>query len=127
MYYDLLARIRNAQGARKHAMRVPYSNLDFEVAKILVRAKFLKDVRKKTYEKKHFLEVDMEGDVRHEHAIRGFTIMSKPGRRLYVSYRTLRPVKQGYGVGVLSTPQGLMTVTEARKQKVGGEYLFEVW
>ena len=56
-----------------------------------------------------------------------FRIQSKPSRRMYRGYRELRPIRQGYGLVVISTPSGVMTNTEARKKKVGGEYLFEIW
>jgi len=60
-------------------------------------------------------------------AIRGIKLVSKPSRKLYTGYRQLRPVRQGYGVGIISTPKGIMTVKEAKKQKVGGQLLFEIW
>ena len=126
MYYDLLSKIQNAERARKPMFRVPFSNMDFAVLKILVQEKFLKEIKKRTFEKKHFLEIELlpEGD---EHQMRGFKLKGRPSRRLYVGYRGLRAVQQGFGVGVLSTPNGIMTTKEARKKKVGGEYLFEIW
>mgnify|MGYP001590695232 CR=1 FL=1 len=127
MHYVLLAKIQNAQAARKRTMRVPYSSMDFDVAKILVERKFLGDVRKKTYEKKNFLELDLASGGESRGGIQGFKILSKPSRRVYISYRALKPVRQGYGVGVISTTGGIMTTTEAKRSKVGGEYLFQVW
>jgi small subunit ribosomal protein S8 len=56
-----------------------------------------------------------------------FRMLSKPSRHIYSGYRELRPVRQHYGLAVLTTPQGIMTNKEAKKQKVGGEYLFEIW
>lgn len=127
MYYDLITKIRNATKARKLALRVPFSGMDFEVAKVLETAHFVKDVKKKTYDKKHFIEVELPAHDDEEHMIRGFKAMSTSGRRLYVGYRGIQKMRQGYGLAVLSTPKGIMTSQEARKQKVGGEYLFEIW
>jgi small subunit ribosomal protein S8 len=59
--------------------------------------------------------------------VNDFKIVSKPSRHFYMDYRSLRKVKSGHGVAVLSTSKGIMTDKEARKQKVGGEYLFEIW
>jgi len=126
MHYDLLVRIKNATQARRKTVRLPYSNLDFSIAKVLMSEGYIKDVRKKAVEKKNFLELELvpRGS---EATLRDFKIVSKPGRRLYMGYRELRSVRQGYGTGVLSTPKGILTIKEARKAKVGGEYLFEIW
>jgi len=126
MHYDLLVRIKNATQARRKIVRMPFSGMDFSVAKVLMQEGYLKDVRKKSVEKKHYLELEL-AQKDSPSALSDFRIVSKPGRRLYIGYRTLRPVRQGYGVGVLSTPKGILTAKEARKEKVGGEYLFEIW
>jgi len=126
MHYDLLVRIKNATMARKKIVRMPFSAYDFSIAKALVSVGYLKDARKKPVENKNFLELELVG---RDSALapRDFKIVSKPGRRLYVGYKTLRFVRGGYGVGVISTPKGVMTTREAKKEKVGGEYLFEIW
>lgn len=126
MHYDLLARIKNAVRARKESFLAPFSKFDLEIAQLLVAAGYLQEAQKKTLNKKQCLEVKLlyRGS---EPAFTDFRVMSKPGRRLYVGYRDMKPVKQGYGVGVFSTPVGVLSNRDARKQKVGGEYLFEVW
>ncbi|MBI4094258.1 MAG: 30S ribosomal protein S8 [Candidatus Liptonbacteria bacterium] len=124
MYYDLLVRIKNAQQARKKIVRVPYSNMDFAIANVLVRKGYLADARKRALEKRQFLELEL---LPRQGGMRGFKVVSKPARRLYVGYRALTRIKQGYGISVLSTPKGIMTGTQARRDKVGGEYLFEAW
>lgn len=126
MYSDLLARIKNAGMAKKESVQMPFSGFDFEVARVLQEKGFLANVEKRNLGKKSVLQITLKyrGE---EPAISGFKIMSKPSRRLYARYRDLRPVKRGYGVLVLSTPEGVLTDKEARKKKVGGEYLLEVW
>ncbi len=126
MYYDLLVRIKNAAGARRKTLRMQFSNMDFAIAKKLAEAGYLREARKKMVEKKAFLELELVGRDK-EHAMSDFKVVSKPGRRLYTGYKELHPVRQGYGTSVISTPQGIMTGAEARKNKVGGEYLFEIW
>ena len=59
--------------------------------------------------------------------ITGVKFISKPSRRLYVGYKDIRRVKSGYGLSVISTPIGVVSGSEARKSKVGGEILFEIW
>ena len=103
-----------------------FSKMDFEVAKTLVRSGYLKEVEKKTVGKKNFLEIKISGN-KKKPVIDGIKIISKPSRHIYTDYRHIHSVKQGYGVGIFSTPKGIMTNKEARKSKVGGEYLFEIW
>jgi small subunit ribosomal protein S8 len=126
MYYDLLPRIKNAGAARKESFIAPYSNLDLAVAQILVDAGYLKSAEKKVIGKKNFLEVVMKY-YKKQPAMIDFRLISKPSRHIYSSYRELRPVRQNYGFAVISTPKGIMSNKEAKKQKVGGEYLFEIW
>ena len=126
MYYDLLAKIKNAQMARKESFQTSFSKADLEVGKILVAAGYLKDVQKKTVGKKNFLEVKVAYK-NQKGVLSDFRLFSKPSRHLYTGYKDLHPVKQNYGIGVLSTSKGIMNNKEARKQQVGGEYLFQVW
>ncbi|RJP44600.1 30S ribosomal protein S8 [Candidatus Parcubacteria bacterium] len=126
MHYDLLAKIKNAQSARKESLVTRFSKSDFEVAKILAEAGYVKDVQKRVSGHKSFIEIKLSYRGKQP-GLLGFRIISKPSRRLYEGYRNLRPVKQGYGLAVLSTPKGILSNKEARKAKVGGEYLAEVW
>ncbi len=125
MYYDLLTQIKNAEAARRKSLRVSFSNLDLTVAEILVKHGFIKDVKKKLIGKKKFLDIDLSSKTPAQ--ILQFKIVSKPSRHLYVQAKELFPVKQGYGLAVISTSQGVMTGGEAKKRRLGGEYLFEIW
>lgn len=126
MYYDLLAKIKNGELAKKDRILVPFSRLDFAVAKILAEAGYLSGAQKKSVGRHNFIELKLAG-TKNGPAVSGFKIVSKPGRRFYIDYRKLKPVKQGYGMAVLSTPKGIMNNRDARKNKVGGEYFFEIW
>jgi small subunit ribosomal protein S8 len=123
MYYNLLSEIKNTIGARKDKMTVPYSNMDFAVLKSLMAVGYIKSVEKEAVGKKNFLMIRLA----KKGTMNDFKIVSKPSRHFYMDYRSLRKVKSGHGVAVLSTSKGIMTDKEARKQKVGGEYLFEIW
>lgn len=125
MYYDLLTQIKNAEAARRKSLRTSFSKLDHSVAEILAKHGFIKEVKKKVIGKKKFLDIDLSNKSHTE--ILQFKIISKPSRHLYVKSQELFPVKQGYGLSVISTSQGLMTGGEAKKRRLGGEYLFEVW
>jgi small subunit ribosomal protein S8 len=126
MYYDLLARIKNASLAGHEFVQAPFSNFDFAVAKVLEKNGFIKSVEKRAAGKKGVLKIALKYRGR-EPAISGFKIISKPSRRLYTGYRDLQAVKRGYGLLVLSTPQGVLTDREAKSKKVGGEELFQIW
>lgn len=124
MYYDLLSKVKNAEAAKKDNFTAPFSKFDFAVARILVQTGYLKDAQKKVVGRKQLIEMKLAKD---GPKITGLKIVSKPSRRIYADYRNLRLIKHGFGIGVLSTSKGLLTTKEARKQKVGGEYLFELW
>ena len=126
MYYDLLSKIKNATMARKDKIVVPFSRMDFAVAGVLVKGGYLKSVEKETTGKKSIMVI-RTGVKNKTGMVTDFKVMSKPSRHLYRDYRSLRQVRQGYGLAVLSTSKGIMSEQEARKGKVGGEYLFEIW
>jgi small subunit ribosomal protein S8 len=123
MYYRLLPEIKNAVRARKDSMTVPFSKMDFAVLTSLVGAGYLKSAEKEAVGKKNFIVVKFA----KKGTVNDFKLISKPSRHFYADYRSLKRVMQGHGVGVLSTSHGIMTDKEARKKKVGGEYLFEIW
>jgi len=123
---DMLNRIRNAQAVGKATVEVPFSNLKYEIARILEREGFIEKTEKKGKKVKKFIEIVLK----YENgipAISGLKRISKPGQRIYLSYQKIKPVKGGYGIAIISTSKGLMTNKEARKNKLGGEVLCEVW
>ncbi|MEY4731898.1 MAG: hypothetical protein RL681_844 [Candidatus Parcubacteria bacterium] len=126
MYYDLLGRIKNAAHAKKETVHAPFSKFDFAVAKFLEANGYVGAVEKRTVGKKVILDVT----IKYAGGAPAFTdirLMSKPGRKLYVGYRDMGSVRQGHGYAAVSTPEGIMTNREARKKKLGGEYLFQIW
>jgi small subunit ribosomal protein S8 len=126
MYINLLIQLKNAQAAKKEGLKVPYSKMDESVLEILLKNKFIKDFEKKGRGAKKILNIELKYDG-IKGAINGIKIISKPSRRLYAGYKEIRPVKGGHGTAVLSTPKGIMAGKEAKKNKVGGEMLFEIW
>ncbi len=126
MYYDLLARIKNAYAAEKPSLLVPFSKVDFEISKILVKDKYLHEVQKRAINRKNYMDIKLSYQ-NHQPSFKDFKIISRPGRRIYTTYHDIKPVKNGYGLAIISTSKGVFNHKEARKMKVGGEYLFEIW
>ena len=126
MYYDLLAKLKNATMAKKEKITVPFSKMDEAVLKALVEHGYIKSADVKVVGERNVIVIRLAYKNKAA-VINDFKIMSKPSRRFYFDYRSLRPVKQGYGVAVLSTSKGIMTNKTAKKNKTGGEYLFEIW
>jgi small subunit ribosomal protein S8 len=123
---DLLTAIRNAIATKKTKIKTPFSNLKYEIGKILKREGYIKDVERRGRIKK-FLIFTLEYKNDGSSAISGLKLISKPGQRVYSSWREIKKVKGGWGIAIISTSKGLMTDKEARKNKIGGEIICEVW
>jgi small subunit ribosomal protein S8 len=123
---DMLNRIRNAQAVLRETVEVPFSNLKYEVAKILEKKGFIAKVEKKGRKMKRIIEIALKYDT-NQPVISGLRRVSRPGQRIYKKTKEIKLVKGGYGVAVISTPKGLMTDREARKKKLGGEIICEIW
>jgi small subunit ribosomal protein S8 len=124
---DLIIRLANAGAIKKASVSMPYSAFRYAVADKLKDAGYVAGVEKKGKKIRKTLDITLKYDAAGAHAITGVKRISKPGRRLYKSMREIMPVRYGHGALLLSTPKGVLTDKEARKQKVGGEALFEIW
>lgn len=124
---DFIIQLKNAGMVRKEHVSVPYSKLKHAIAEKLMDAGYLSSVEKKGKKAKKTLDVSLKYDNEGTHEIHGIKRVSKPGRRMYVGVSDIHPVKFGKGERILSTPAGILTGSEARKQNVGGEELFIIW
>ena len=127
---DMLTRIRNASMARHDRTEMPYSRLKEHVARVLKSEGFVDDVRVSEAgdDKGHKqLTVVLRYGRDKQSALDGVRRVSTPGRRVYVRHDRIPRVLSGMGVSILSTSHGVMTDKDARKQRVGGELLCEVW
>ncbi len=122
---DMLTRIRNASLVHKQEVLVPFSKLKMAIALLLVREGYL--VSAEEFKDVHPSIRIVLKYVNREPAISHVKRVSKPGSRIYVKHGEIKSVFNGYGVAVLSTPQGIMTDKEARAAKLGGELLCEVF
>ena len=124
---DMLTRIRNASMARHERAEMPHSRLKEHVAGVLKAEGFLDDVRVSEGEEQKTLTVVLRYGRDRQSAIDGIRRVSTPGRRVYVRHDRIQRVCSGMGISILSTSRGVMTDKEARRQRVGGELLCEVW
>lgn len=127
MYIDLLTKIKNAQAAKLPSVKAPFSKMDLAVAELLQKHNFVDAVEKKGRLPKRIIDVKLRYSSEGVGAITGIEFLSKPSRRVYGGYRELTPVLSGYGVLIVSTPKGIMTGTDAKKEKTGGALLFKIW
>jgi len=126
---DMLTRIRNAQAVGHKTVDFPFSKIKFELAGILSNEKYLGVVSKKgkATDKKIEVILKYKDEKCRKPLIQGLKRISKPGQRVYVSKKRLGLVSKERGAVVLSTSQGIMTLSDARKKNTGGEVLFIVW
>lgn len=125
---DLLTRIRNAHLAKHDRLDVPVSRLKLEVCRILKDEGFIRNYREvETTGPSGSVRIFLRYSPQGEPAINHVARISKPGRRIYRRAGEIQPVRNGLGVGIVSTSQGLLTDTQARERKVGGEILCELW
>lgn len=120
---DFLTRIRNASRARRKELTVRSSGIIKSMADVLIRKRFIEGMEEapeeKTFELKIILRTDRDPlDLKR---------ISKPGQRIYVGCKDIKRVRNGLGVALISTSQGVMTGEDARRAKLGGEYLCEVF
>ncbi|MBP0727070.1 30S ribosomal protein S8 [Bacillus sp. RG28] len=124
---DMLTRIRNANMVRHEKLELPGSNLKKEVAEILKREGFIRDVEYIEDNKQGIIRIFLKYGVNNERVITGLKRISKPGLRVYAKTDEVPRVLNGLGIAILSTSKGLMTDKEARQAKTGGEILAYVW
>ena len=123
---DLFNRIKNAQTLSYSEVRIPFSKLKYEIARILEREKFVDKISKVGRKTRKIIKIDLKY-LDGRPAISGLRRISKSGQRVYLPVKKIKPIRGGYGIAIVSTPKGLLTDKEARKQKVGGEVICEVW
>jgi small subunit ribosomal protein S8 len=124
---DFLTRIRNAHHARHAKLDVPSSKLKYEIARILKEEGFIANCKVVDESGKKILRVYLKYGPNHEAGISHIHRVSRPGCRVYVGRNEIGRVLGGLGINILTTPKGVMTGRQARKEGVGGEVLCEVY
>lgn len=123
---DMLNQIRNAKAVEKQEISVLFSKLKHEIAMMLAKEGFIKEAKKAMKGKTKMIKMVLQYD-NGMSAIEGIKRVSKPGQRIYVKSMNIKKVRGGFGISIISTPKGLMTNNEAKKAKLGGEVICEVW
>ena len=123
---DMIARVKNAQARYHKKVDLPSSNFKSKIADILKNEGFIKDFKVNSENNKSILSLELKYHSGNP-VISAFERVSKPGRRIFSSADGLPKINNGLGIAILSTPKGVMTDIDARKQKVGGEIICKVF
>ena len=124
---DMLTRIRNANAKKRKTVSIPSSRMKIGIAEVLQREGFIADHRVEESSPAPILRLYLKYGDHEELVIRHIERVSKGGKRVYRSVVELEPVLKGLGISVLSTNKGILIDREARKHKVGGEVLCQIW
>jgi len=123
---DMIARVKNAQERNHKKVELPSSNFKVKIADILKNEGFIKDFKVVDENKKSRLSLELKYHSGNP-VISNFERVSKPGRRIFSSADSLPKINNGLGIAIVSTPKGVMTDIDARKQRVGGEIICKVF
>ena len=124
---DLLTRIRNALRAQYDTVDVPSSKLKEEICAVLKREGFIKGYEREDDAKQGILRIRLKYSADRVPVIVGIQRVSKPSLRVYSQARSMKLVRSGLGISIITTSKGVMTGKQARTDKLGGEVLCEVW
>ncbi|MEM8883680.1 MAG: 30S ribosomal protein S8 [Planctomycetota bacterium] len=124
---DLFTRIRNAGNAGRNKLDLPHSVVKENIARLLVREGFLDEVQVTEVDNFKRMRVRLRTDLDGTSVISNIQRVSKPGCRVYKRSRDATPVLRGLGLGIYSTSKGMLSDTQCREQRVGGEYVGRVW
>ena len=123
---DMLSRIKNSQSRNHKKVELPSSNFKIKISEVLKNEGYIIDYKVSSDEKKPTLEIELKYNYGSP-VISSIERVSKPGRRIFSSADSLPKINNGLGITILSTPKGVMTDIDARKQKVGGEIICKVF
>jgi len=123
---DFIIRIKNAGAVGKETILVPFSKLKLSIAEVLSAKGYIGAITKKTKNNVKYLEIVLLY-TNGQPVVSGVRRISKPSRRLYESAKNIKRFRRGYGMSVFSTPKGIMSDVDAKKNNVGGEFLFNIW
>ncbi|GLH70831.1 30S ribosomal protein S8 [Geothrix rubra] len=124
---DYLTRIRNGIQAGHDAVVVPASKMKAQLSGILKQEGYIHSFKEVEHEGRQYLIVNLKYVKDKENVIHGLRRVSRPGLRIYAGVKEIPEVHGGLGIAILSTPRGLLTGKDAKKQNVGGEILAQVW
>ncbi len=124
---DLLTRIRNASHAGHESVSMPTSRLKLDILRLLQAEGFISGFTEQREGRHSTVRVQIRYDASNQGVIRGIQRVSRPSRRVYVRRDEIPYVRNGLGTAILTTPRGVLTDRDARREGVGGEILCYVW
>ncbi len=124
---DFITRIRNSIRAHHQKLDAPASKLKLEIARILKEEGYIANFKPTEENGQKVIRVYLKYGPNNEAVIRDLKRISRPGCRVYLGRDQIRRVQGGLGISILTTPKGVMTGRQARREGVGGEILCEVW
>jgi len=124
---DLIIRLKNASSVGKKTFVVDSSKLNLSILEVLKKEGYISELTKKNKKNIKFIEAEIAYGEEGKSKLSGVKRVSKPSMRLYRKAKEIRKIKQGYGLLIISTPKGILTGAEAKRENVGGEPLFEIW
>ena len=125
---DFLTRIRNANMKKKEKVDIPFSKIKTEIARVLKEEGYIANFKAVHNETKGcVVRVFFKYTPENECVIQGLRRVSKPGQRVYSAYNNIPKVRGAFGITILSTSKGIMTDSQAKAAKMGGELLCQVW
>ena len=123
---DMIARVKNAQARNHKKVELPSSNFKIKIAEVLKNEGYINNFEVSSDKNKFKLEIELKYNYGTP-VISSIQRVSKPGRRIFSSAESLPKINNGLGIAIVSTPKGVMTDIDARKQKVGGEIICKVF
>jgi small subunit ribosomal protein S8 len=124
---DMLTRIRNGCQSRLKTVDIPSSKMKLEIAKVLLRHRLIANYKYLDDGRQGTIQLFLKYNEKEQSAISGLKRVSTPGLRIYSGKENIPTVLGGFGLAILSTPKGIRTDPEARKENVGGEVLCYIW
>jgi len=123
---DMIIRIKNAQAVNKPFVDIPYSNLKQRIAMVLLDKGFVSKIDKKYTKTRKILRIELKYN-KGLPQINEFKRASRPGKRIYLPLKEIKLSAKPGGVKIISTSKGVMPASEARKSRLGGELIAEIW
>ena len=123
---DMLSRIKNSQSRNHKKVELPSSNFKIKISEVLKNEGYIIDYKVSSDDKKPTLEIELKYNYGSP-VISSIERVSKPGRRIFSSAQSLPKINNGLGIAIVSTPKGVMSDVDARKNKIGGEIICKVF
>lgn len=123
---NMINMIKNGNSAHHEFVSVPFSKIKYSIAECLLKTGYISSINKKIKKGFPILEIGLSY-VEGEPKVKGVSRISKNSCRVYKGVKDIKPIRNGFGVMFLTTPKGILTDKEARKEMVGGEALFKIW